>query len=170
MYLKVGEYVSPSAPAAIVANNNGLQIKTAVNQTESLKLAIGDTVTINKTATGSITAIAGAIDPSTGKVAINISVEDESTLQNGTTALITFAAKTTETTSEISLPLSAIKMTGRGPVMFTVDGTSKELTAIPVVLGAVSGSNVLVTEGVTLDSMIVVDARGLKAGQVVTTN
>lgn len=170
MYLKAGEYVSPSAPAAIVANNNGLEIKTAVNQDDSLKLAIGDKVTIDKTASGTITAIAGAIDPSTGKVAVNISVDADTTLQNGTTALITFAAKTETAATEISLPLSAIKMTGSGPVVFTVDTESSKLTSIPVVLGPVSGSNVTVNEGITLDSQIVVDARGLKAGQVVTTN
>jgi multidrug efflux pump subunit AcrA (membrane-fusion protein) len=170
MYLKVGEYASPSAPAAIVANNNGLEIKTAVNQVDSMKLSIGDQVTIDKTSTGTITAIAGAIDPTTGKVAVNISVNSESELQNGVTALVTFAAKTESVTTEIILPLSAIKMTGSGPVVFTVDAASKELTSIPVVLGAVSGSNVLVSEGVTLESEIVVDARGLKAGQVVTTN
>ena len=168
MYLKVGEYASPSAPAAIVANNNGLEIKTAVNQEDSLKLAIGDTVSIDKTATGTITAIAGAIDPSTGKVAVNISVDADSALQNGTTALITFSAKTEAVATEITLPLSAIKMTGSGPVVFSVDAESFELTSIPVVLGPVSGSNVAVTEGISLDSKIVVDARGLKAGQVVT--
>lgn len=169
MYLKAGDYVSPSAPAAIVANNNGLEIKTAVNQEDSLKLAIGDTVSIDRTATGTITALAEAIDPSTGKVAVNISVAADTTLQNGTTALITFTAKTEVVTTEISLPLSAIKMTGSGPVVFSVDGEPSQLTSIPVTLGPVSGSNVLVTEGITLDSKIVVDARGLKAGQEVTT-
>ncbi len=167
-YLKAGEYVSPSAPAVIVANNNnGLEINTSVNQEDSVKIAVGDMVVIDKTATGTISAIAGAIDPTTGKVAVKISIDNTSEVKNGTAVSVKYTAKEVKQTTEISIPLSAIKMTGSGPVVFTVT-ESNQLKDLPVVLGPVSGSEVVIEEGVTLDTEIVVDARGLKAGTEVT--
>ena len=168
LYLKTGEYAAPSAPAAIVANNgSGLEISTSVSQEDSAKVAIGDRVTIDTTSTGTIAAIAGAIDPTTGKVALKISVADESSLKNGSTVSVLFTLSAVKEITDITVPLSAIKMTGSGPVVFTVSG-EQTLSPIPVVLGAISGENVVITEGVTLDSLIVVDARGLKAGEKVT--
>ncbi len=168
LYVKTGEYAAPASPAAIIANKtNGLEIGTAVSQEDSVKLAVGDTVTIDGTATGTIAAIAGAIDPTTGKVALKISVGDNTTLKNGSTVSVSFATKSTKADTALVVPLSAIKMTGSGPVVFTV-GENNTLTALPVVLGAIQSENVTITSGVTLDTMIVVDARGKKVGEVVT--
>jgi RND family efflux transporter MFP subunit len=169
LYLKAGEYVSPGTPAAIVANNNGLEIKTAVAEAASIVLTIGDEVTIDGSATGTISAIAGAIDPTTGKVAVNVSISENSLLKNGTTVSIDFKTKAEGKSSEISIPLEAIKMTGSGPVVFTIAPDSHTLLALPVTLGAIVGENVVVSEGITPTSVIVIDARGLKTGQVVTT-
>jgi len=167
LYLKVGEYVSPSAPAAIVANNNGLQVVTAVSLEDSTQLNLGDTIQVGQNATGTLAAIAGAIDPTTGKVAVKISIDAKAQIQNGETVVLTFSTVTESVTEEINLPLSAVKMTGSGPVVFVVDKDNK-LSALPVVLGAVSGSAVKVLEGITENTQIVVDARGLKVGEEVS--
>lgn len=167
LYLKVGEYVAPSAPAAIVANNKGLQVSTAVSLEDSERLTIGDTIRVGESATGTLAAIAGAIDPTTGKVAVKISINDTETIQNGETVVLTFSETAEQMTEEINLPLSAVKMTGSGPVVFTVT-ENKTLEAVPVVLGAVSGSAVKVLDGISQETQIVVDARGLKAGEEVT--
>ncbi len=170
LYLKAGEYVSPNQPAAIIANNNGLEIATAVNQDDSLALKIGDSVSINKTATGTISAIGAGIDPNTGKIAVKISIDEPKDLKNGDTVTLDFSTgSTTVTTTDISLPLSAIKMTGSGPVVFTVSDENK-LTSQAVVLGPVRGGMVVVTSGVTRDTEIVTDARGHKEGEVVTVS
>ncbi len=166
-YLKVGDYVSPATPAVIVSNNNGLEISTSVSEDDAANIAVGDMVYLDKTATGTISAIGGAIDPTTGKVAVKIGIADNSDISNGTTLSIGFIAKTTTDDATIRLPLSAIKMTGSGPVVFTVND-KQELNAVPVTLGPVSGSDVVINSGVTPETEIVVDARGLKAGQVVT--
>jgi RND family efflux transporter MFP subunit len=168
LYLKAGEYANPGQQAAIVANNKGLEIETSVSQDDSLKLQIGDAVTIDGVATGTISAIAGAIDPTTGKVALKISVNENGTLQNGATVAITFATSKKATATDLTIPLAAIKMTGSGPVVFTVDSSASTLTAKPVVLGAISGNNVVITSGLTPDMVIVTDGRGLKEGQKVS--
>lgn len=170
LYLKAGEYVVPGQPSAIVANNNGLEVRTAISQEESLQTKIGDTITIEGMATGTVSAIGGAVDPSTGKVALTISIDEGSAVQNGSTVSVLFDSKQGQQSAatEIVIPLSAVKMTGSGPVIFTVKSEDSSLSALSVVLGPISGENVVVSSGITVDMTIVVDARGLKDGQVVT--
>jgi multidrug efflux pump subunit AcrA (membrane-fusion protein) len=168
LYLKAGEYATPGAQAAIVANNKGLEIETSVSQEDSLQLQVGDKVTIDGTATGTISAIAGAIDPTTGKVALKVSVNENGTLQNGSTVAIAFASSKKTTATDITIPLAAVKMTGSGPVVFTVDTGASTLVAQPIVLGAISGASVVVASGLTADTAIVTDGRGLKEGEKVT--
>lgn len=173
LYLKKGDYVTPGAAAALVANNKGLQVETAINQSDRNLLSIGDSVIVNDIASGTITAIAGAVDPSTGKIAVKIGIPATSGLENGTVAKITLTSKqsSTESTSPVIIPLSAIKLLASGPVVFSVDQDSK-LVALPIELGPVTVDSVVVTSGLTAQQEIIVDARGRKAGELVavTTN
>ena len=170
LYLKKGDYVSPGTDAAIVANNKGLQIETAINQADRDLLNIGDPVKINDTENGSILAIAGAVDPTTGKIAVKISINDDAALENGTVAKITLTStKQVDTSAPVAvkIPLAAIKLLASGPVVFSVDENSA-LVALPIVLGPVTVDSVLVESGLRNDQKIVKDARGHKAGEVVT--
>ncbi len=168
LYLKAGDYVSPSQPAAIVANNDALEIRTSVSEEDSVLLSVGDPVSIENTATGTITAIAPAVDPSTGKIAVKISIEKTDTIENGRTVAITFGSTESQKEStEMLVPLAALKITPQGPRAFSVSPEGV-LTAHPVTLGAIRGEMVVIEEGLTLDTVIVTDARGLKEGQEVT--
>ncbi len=169
LYLKAGEYASPSQAAAIVANNNGLEISTAVNLESSQTLKVGDAVTIDGSSSGVITAIGGAVDPTTGKVAIKVSVDESATLENGSTVSLAFTEGTPVAAAapEIIIPLSALKMTGSGAVVFFVTAENT-LSAQAVTYGAIKGDSVVITEGLTELDAIVMDARGLKDGQAVT--
>ncbi|MBY0537804.1 HlyD family efflux transporter periplasmic adaptor subunit [Patescibacteria group bacterium] len=169
LYLKAGEYAGPSTPAAIIANNNqGLEVSTSVSQEESVLIKVGDEVKIDKVATGTIAAIGGSIDPTTGKVAVKISVDENESLQNGSAVSVVFTTEKSSDTSEISIPLSAVKMTGSGPIVFTVDADKNTLIANPIVLGNIRGNVVVVTSGINRDTPIVTDGRGLKEGTEVT--
>lgn len=170
LYLKKGDYVAPGTNAALVANNKGLQVETAINQNDRDLLAIGDNVIINDTASGTISAIAGAVDPTTGKIAVKISIADTAGLENGTVAKITLTSTkqpAATVTSEVKIPLAAIKLLATGPVVFTVDGDSK-LVAVPIELGPVTVDSVVVKSGLAADQQIVADARGHKAGEIVS--
>lgn len=166
LYLKAGEYASPSQEAAVIANNNGLQIETAVSEKDSANIAVGDRVDLENGAKGTITAIAPALDPVSGTITVKVSVDDESTLTNGSTVTMTFVPQG-EPVTEISVPLSALKMTSSGPVAFVV-GDNNTLTTIAVELGAITGDSVVITKGLTLETKIVTDARGLQEGEEVT--
>ena len=165
LYLKTGDYVSPGMPAAIVANNAGLEIIAYVNENDSSKLKIGDLATIGNSATGTITAMAGAIDPQNGKIEVRISVDENSGLTNGSTVTVDFI-QTNTSSSRIKIPLAALKITASGPTVFTVNATGS-LVALPVTTGALDGESVEILSGISKDTSIVTDARGLSDGQKV---
>lgn len=166
--IKRGDYVAPLQDVAVVANNNGLQVVTAVNDADRERIAVGDIVRLNTTATGTITAIAGAVDSRTGKVAVKVSVDALSGLRNGMTVEVAFtkAADTAVTTAPLTIPLSAVKLAVDGAAVFVVNNGTLE--TLPVTLGPVTGDQVVVTTGLTPDTVIVLDVRGRKAGESVT--
>jgi Cu(I)/Ag(I) efflux system membrane fusion protein len=166
-YLKSGDYVSQGQPAGIVANNNGLQIKTFVTEIDSANLNVGDVVTIEAGASGVITAKAAALDPTNGKVAVVVGVNPDSGLTNGATVKLTFSQiSTVAVTERILVPISALKITSVGSFVFTVDSDNK-LVPVGVTQGKLFGENIEIVSGVTKETRIVTDARGLKAGQLV---
>jgi RND family efflux transporter MFP subunit len=168
LYLKTGDYVSPGQPAAIVANNNGLQIKTFVNEIDGANLNVGDTVSIEGGASGVITAKADALDPTNGKVAVVVGVNPDSGLTNGATVRVTFSQISTENVSDrIIVPLSALKITPESTAVFTVNAEGK-LEAVSVTKGQLFGDTIEILSGITKETRIVTDARGLKVGQEVT--
>lgn len=167
-YLNAGDYVVPGQPAGIVANNNGLQIKTFINEADSANLSVGDVVTIEGSSAGVITAKADALDPTNGKVAVVVGVNEDSTLTNGATVKVTFSQLSESTeTDKILIPLSALKILVDGSYVFTVNDENK-LEAIKVTQGQLYGENIEIVEGITKETRIVTDARGLKEGQEVT--
>ena len=168
LYVKAGQYANSNQAVALVANNNGLEVDTSVTEADSLNIAIGDTVTINDTATGTVIAKAGALDPTTGKIAIRISVSDPTAVVNGATVHVTFTehAPTIDAAPTYTIPLTAVKLGVNQAAVFTVSSSSV-LVAHPVTLGEVVGSAVIIKTGITPDMQIVTDARGLAEGQTV---
>ncbi len=170
LHIKVGDTVSPQSNVALVANNNGLQVTAAINDSDRSRITVGDVVTFDNQATGTITAIGGAVDPTSGKIALKISVNDASKLTAGTAVTAYFTAASTTPTAQsplvLSLPLTAIKLTTDSALVFTVNNENK-LEPHIVTLGRVLGDTVIVESGVTSDMVIVSDARGLKAQEEV---
>lgn len=170
LYLKAGDFVAPQADAAVIANNNGKQVVGAITEADSQTIKIGDTVRFDDVATGTVIAIAGAVDPKTGKVAIKMSVSNPELLTTGTTVSVSFADTGTNTSpveTPIVIPLTAVKLMADSAVVFTINGESK-LEARTITLGRVLGDTIIVTEGLAKSDTIVVDVRGRKAGETVT--
>jgi RND family efflux transporter MFP subunit len=167
--VKTGDYLAIGSPVALIANNGALIITTYVNAKERERIAIGDTVILDDTTDGTVSNIAPAIDPSTGKIEVKIAVGADEDLKNGDTVSLHFVASSTPAAvgGDLRVPLAAFKITPDGPVAFTVedDGT---LAAHAVVLGAIESDSVVVKEGLAPDMEIVTDARGLKEGERVT--
>ncbi len=163
-----GDFVSPGTVVAIISNPGALQVESYVTSADAKTLAVGGKATIDGATPGTIVFIAPALDPLVGKIQVKVSpTGSQASLTDGSTVTVMLdrTGAKAATKSAISIPIAAAKMTPTGAVVFTV--ASSTLVAHPITLGAIQGGQVEVTEGITLQMDIVVDARGLSEGQVV---
>lgn len=166
-----GDFVQAHTLAAVVSNNQSLQIDTAVNTRDRDRISVGNTVTISERTEGTVTSISPGLNPDTGKIDVTVGVTGtDPALTHGDTVRLEITqsetAATITTDDPISLPITAIKMTGDGAYVFTVNA-AQELVAHAVTLGTLSGESIRILDGVTPEMEIVTDARGLAAGETV---
>ncbi len=174
IYLKAGEYTTPGQPAVVIANNGTLEVSVQLGESDLAHVSVGDRVTLGDALIGVVTQVAPALDPINGTAEVKIAVTlTTNALKNGSTIGVIFTRVTDAPTlsSAITLPLSAVKLLPSGPIVFTVD-ENFVLVAKLVTLGELFGETVAVTDGLSRDDSIVLDVRGLKAGDtvVVTEN
>lgn len=167
-----GTYVSAYSQVAQVSNPNALEIDTYVTSDDAKTLAVGGKAAIEGGATGVITSIAPAIDPTSGKIEVKIGITgNQSSLTDGETVTVSLQRSAVASTaqnaasSQITIPLNAVKITPQGPIVFTISSTT--LVANAITLGTILGDQVVIASGVTPEMDIVTDARGLSAGQTV---
>ena len=169
--INTGDYIPAFTQVAVVSNNGSLEVVSFVNEEDARRITVSSPVVINGTIAGIVTRIASAIDPTNKKIEVRIGIKDTRTsLINGqsVSVVITKNKKETKVTTglPIIIPLSSLKLTPRGAVVFRVTASST-LSAIPVREGAILGEQIQILEGLTGSEEIVVDARGLKEGMVV---
>jgi RND family efflux transporter MFP subunit len=164
--IKSGDYISSFTEAAVVANNDALEIVSYVGDTERDTLTVGDAVVINGSFEGTITQISPAVDAATRKTEIRIAVENQN-IKNGDTVKISRKqdADIVTVVTEIRVPLTAVKFEIKDGFVFTIeDGVLKSRA---VTLGRVNANSVVITSGLEADQEFVVDVRGLFDGQEV---
>ena len=164
--IKSGDYISAFTEAAVVANNDALEIVTYIGDNERDTLAVGDVVVIDGSFEGTITQISPAVDAATRKTEVRIAAENQN-IKNGDTVKISRKqnADTVTVVSEIRVPLTAVKFEIEDGFVFTVE--NGVLKAQAVTLGRVNANSVVITSGLDADQEFVVDARGLFDGQEV---
>lgn len=164
-----GDILSPYTEIATIANNGALEVLVQATEEDAEMLRIGGEVLIDRTFAGRITRIAPALDPRTKKVEIRIAIlKGGAGLRNGSSVRVTTERTIMKTASsdQLRIPLTAMKITPEGSFVFTVSASST-LIAHKVVEGALLGDMIVITDGITPDMEIVVDARGLRSGQAV---
>jgi RND family efflux transporter MFP subunit len=172
--LRQGDYANAFSSAAIVSNNNALEITTYVSTDDKENIRVGSKVFIDNKYKGVVTSISPGLDPVTKKIEVRIGVIDtETDLTNGSSVRISidrngFEIDPTEIT-ELSIPISALKIETNRIIVFTVNADN-ELTAHEVETGLILGDSVRITSGLTPEMTIVKDARGLREGQEVVLN
>lgn len=166
-----GEFASQFSPAAIVSNQNALEIVSYISEGERENIAIGAKALIEEEVRGVVTGIAPGLDPATKKIRVSIGVTDEGApLTHGSSVSLTIERSrpaVSENITDIIIPISALKLAVDKAIVFSVNPEGI-LTEHPVTMGRVLGNKVHIVSGLTPSMIIVVDARGLKAGQVVT--
>lgn len=163
-----GDFVPSFQEIAVVSNNNALEIKTFITEEDAREIKVGARVLIGEDFEGIVTRIPPALDPKTKKIEIRIGIsENKNTLKNGASVSIKIEREVRqgENNLTISVPISAIKITADGPVVFTVE--KGLLKSHEIVEGPILGENIIIESGVTPEMVIVTDARGLKEGSEV---
>ena len=167
---KRGDFVQMFSPVLTVANNGTLEIVAHVTEDDAAAITVGQSVSIEGGLTGTVTRAASALDPLTKKLEVRIDVKNgKEKLVNGQSVIVNFArgGATTIDPRHISIPISAVKVGSDSMSVFTI-GTSSELVAHAVTVGLLQGDRVVISAGLTPDLSIVTDARGLRAGEIVT--
>ncbi len=169
--ISLGDYVNANTQVAIVSNPHALYVDTAVTADDASTLSVGGKAVIDGGIPGTITFIAPAIDPSTGKIEVKVGVTgDASSLTDGEAIALSLARSVVRhaaaPSGQITIPIVAAKILPSGPAVFTLTASST-LEAHPITLGTILGDRVVVLSGLTPDMQIVTDARGLASGETV---
>lgn len=169
--VETGDFISPFADVAVVSNNGALEVLAYATDEDAKIIDVGSKVTINDSVEGVITRIASALDPKTKKIEVRIGIiKNGGTLINGQSVRIAAAravAAPAKKDEVLQIPLSALKITPTGSVVFSVSA-SNTLVAHPVKEGTLLGEQIIIAEGLTPDMIIVTDARGLRDGEKVS--
>lgn len=172
----LGDFLSPSEVVAVVANEGALEIEAFVSDVARSRITVGMPAKINGTLDGTVTSVSPGLDPVTKKSRITVGITGEANLANGSFVEVALqdqesstdvALATTTASSEIRIPISAIKVLPRGFAVFIVSSEGV-LQAQPIKEGPIVGSKMIIPEGLTPDMRIVTDVRGLSEGDVVT--
>lgn len=171
--VKVGELISAFSLVTEVVNDDIYEIRLFLNEAEKANINIGDSVTVNGRLSGSVSHVAPALDRVSQKIEVIIAV-DSRDLISGSTATVTFpttSAAETATSAEADgrflVPISAISFGAHnGSLLLVEEG---QIVTYPVELGRLRGVQIEVTTDLDPATEIVIDARGLRVGQMVET-
>lgn len=165
--VNVGDFVSSFTPIAEVANNGSLEVQFFATQSDATQLTVGQAVTIDGAATGTIVSIAPAVNQATQKTEIRAAVAGTA-LTNGSTVRISpVRDDRVVVTDELFLPITAVRFTAEDGFVFVVDENGT-LTQQGVTLGDIRGTSVEIRSGIEASTAVVDDARGLSTGESVT--
>lgn len=175
--LETGNFAAAGVPAVRIVNVSGLEAVAFLSERDLPRITAGSSARISGIADGRVTRVAPALDSNTRKAEIRIAILNTDTGANrfvaGQSATIELSPIRKKTDQTIYIPISSVKITPDGAVVFIATNTDGEgkatLESVPVTMGALSGGKVEITSGLSLDNVIVADARGLKDGQEVFT-
>ena len=168
--LRSGDFASAFELAAIVSNNNALEVETYLTESDKEQVKVGSTAVVSGRYEGVVTSVSPGLDPDTKKIEVRIGiVSPKTSLTHGSSVRVEIERNGFEILDseieQISIPISALKVETSRVIVFTVEDST--LVANEVIPGIILGDNVVVNEGLTPEMNIVVDARGLREGQQV---
>ncbi len=166
-----GEYVPIQKSVAVIVGNGLNEIETFISEDTLERVDTDTQVIINDKYKGKISSVSPGLDPTTKKARVTILLEKEAKLINGSYAKIKIIAENEEKNvaqnNDFLIPLTAIKVTPSGLAVFTVNKNGK-LQARQIAEGPILGSKMLVKKGLSPETKIVVDVRGLSENEKVT--
>lgn len=169
--IKLGDFLAPAQQVAVVSNNGALEALAHVTEEDTTRIAVGQKIKLEGDITGTITKIAPALDPVTRRIEVRIGLPANATkvLTNGQSVRIELGEGETPAkpvSGPLSIPITALKIEATRTIVFIVE--NDHLVAKEIKIGKLSGNSVQVSKGLSADTEIVADARGLKDGDEVT--
>ena len=165
---RVGQLASPNAVAFSIANENALRIDADVTSDEARRLSIGDRVIIDKEFEGTISVISSSVNNSTGRVAVQVLLNDQTTtVVSGSGVGVVFnpSVEATVNNELITVPISAVFVRGGESYVYTLQGDKAVPTQITT--DSLFGESIQVTGGLKSSDVVILSARGVKDNQEV---
>lgn len=171
---RVGSYTTSGELLAVITSASGIEVEALISESAMHEFPAGTRARIEGNIEGVVTSIESGLDPDTKKARIHIALPDDTALVPGQFVEVALVRDTTlhsasvieAAPADMRIPLTAIKVLPGGLFVFTVD-TGGVLVAHPITEGPIVGDRMRITEGVMPDMRIVIDARGLNAGDTV---
>ena len=167
--IEKGDFVSVFESAVVVSNSDALEVTAFITEDDKRNINTGAKAIIENRFEGIVSEVAPALDKKTKKIEVKIAIVDSgnSFIEGESVELeIERSFVADDSTKEIIVPISALKITTDGIFVFTLDELNM-LTQHKVAVGSIVGSGIIVFSGITSDMEIVLDARGLQRGQEV---
>lgn len=153
-------------PVFTVASSGIKRVDVFLANQDVERVAVGSGAVVDGAITGTVTRISPSIDTLTGKVKVEILITNDSALLvEG--AGVGVSIQTQDQSNGFSIPIEAVFIEEDVPYVFVVTETNS-LRKQQVETKGLYGSSVVVTGGLAPEDSIVLMARGLQEGQVVT--
>ncbi len=162
---RVGQLVGQSSPVFIISSNSAKRIDTFLSSDEVSRISIGSDVEIDGIYSGTVSRISPTIDQTNGKVKVEIVLAQGANLVEGTGVGLTI--ETTEEARGYLLPIESVFVRGEESFVYTL-GPNNTLVPKQITTESLFGSEIVVTAGLDNDDQVVLYARGLKDGEIVS--
>ena len=167
--VKPNDFIGLYKPIGTVVNKDTLEVTLFVPADFAKTIRIGDTARISNKLTARVINKATGLDALHRQIEVRLSLPSiaKQTLVHGDVVTVDFERPGKSTTTDIFVPINAVKFNAEHAVLFTVSDDSV-LVPHTVTLGDIVGDSIQITSGIDDPDMhIVLDARGLRAGQKV---
>jgi len=170
MTASVGDFVNAFDQLVTVSNEGALEIITYITEDDVELIKVGAEALVDDRYLGVVTQVGKSLDEKTKKIEVRIGLID------GAISLISGQSVDVDIERYLSLgeelerfivPISSLKIGAEGSFVFTLD-EDNSIVSNKVEEGSIVGENIFIEKGITSDMNIVLDARGLKTGDVVT--
>jgi len=170
-----GDFISPQFTVAIISGDNVKEIESFVSEKTMQNITKGSVVTIEGVnEKGVVQSISPGLDPQTKKARVLISLPEDTKLTEGSFVSVTSESgqKNTVSSSMVPVPLSALKVIGNDLIILFVNENEREkkIASFSVPEGPFIGKVMLIPFEAFQElgeGKIVLDARGLKEGDIV---
>ncbi len=164
MNTTVGQLVGQT-PVFTVASSGIKRVDIFLASQDIERIAVGDVALIDEKISGSVTRISPTIDVATGKIKVEVLITDTATLVEG--AGVGVVIQSQETNSGFSIPIEAVFVEDEKSYVFVVNEDDM-LQKRVIETEGLYGSFVNVVSGLSTADTIVLLARGLKEGQLIS--